>query len=276
MQHSLVQLADTRGDPLAFYSTAATLIPVVFFAIAFEARVLDLIQAKTRFIAAYLMGAAALGAEVISLHILVHRDPSQRAAQTISSVLLGLGLAALAGPLIRSLDRDADERERDEVALRQAALDADAEQQHLQKEVDVITRAATTSIEVGEALITQTDEAVQKSQDALARIEALGREGKNDEAIAEANRVSKVLPPIEASVANSLAIDEKRQALAEQTSTMKTKIADYSKRNETLSRLADDLKRRRKAAGFRFRALYVVTFVGCVWLVGSLIIFGLP
>ena len=89
---------------------------------------------------------------MISLHILVHRDPSQRAAQTISSVLLGLGLAALAGPLIRSLDRDADERERDEVALRQAAADADAEQQRLQKEVNVITSAATKSIEAGEAL----------------------------------------------------------------------------------------------------------------------------
>jgi hypothetical protein len=56
---------------------------------------------------------------------------------------------------------------------------------------------------------------------------------------------------------------------------MKTEVADYSKRNESLSRLADDLQRRRKAAGFRVRARYVVTFVGCTWLVGSLVIFDL-
>jgi hypothetical protein len=175
----IMLLATAEGDPLDFYSTTATLIPVVFFAIAYEAKVLDLIPAKTRFFTASIVGIVALAAEIAALHTLAQNQPDRLAAHSISSVLLLLGLVALGQPLTTSLDKDADQREREAAAMRQAAVESLAAAKLREIELDRLDKLGEplmASLESG--LTEQLKKEVDERQEA---IDKLGQELKEQE-----------------------------------------------------------------------------------------------
>jgi arginine exporter protein ArgO len=100
------------GDPLAFYSVAATVIPLLFITLVFEAKALapdeDAPERWTELATAVGIVAFALGGEVAALKVLLTQHPSAAAQSTIvgSLLLTSFGvlfrpLAALIRPMVR-------------------------------------------------------------------------------------------------------------------------------------------------------------------------------
>jgi hypothetical protein len=139
-QQAAREAAHPKGDPLAFYTVAATIIPVLFLAVAYEAKVLELVPPKIRFFLAQSVGILAFGAEAVALRVLVHGKPSMRVTHFVSVVILILAIAILTQPMLASLDKDAEARRQEKEALEKAAertrerLDARKEQLGIEME----------------------------------------------------------------------------------------------------------------------------------------------
>lgn len=99
------------GDPLAFYSTAATIIPVLFLALVYQTRyfrateqpysVLSFFQF---WLALGAMAVAALG-EADAMHVLETQHPTVGYRQAAGVALIILGTAVLSEPALSVLGR---------------------------------------------------------------------------------------------------------------------------------------------------------------------------
>lgn len=99
------------GDPLAFYSTAATIIPVLFLALVYQTRyfreteqpysVLSLFQFC---LALGAMVVAVLG-EVDAMHVLETQHPTVGYRQAAGVALIVLGTAVLSEPVLAVIGR---------------------------------------------------------------------------------------------------------------------------------------------------------------------------
>jgi hypothetical protein len=101
------------GDPLSFYGVAATVIPVLFLSVVYEARTLEQFAGDARYFGSAAAALIAGSGEVAAFQVLASRQPTRATQHAISAVLLVLGLIILAQPLHTAcgpLDRRADFR----------------------------------------------------------------------------------------------------------------------------------------------------------------------
>ena len=167
------------GDPLAFYTVAATIIPVLFLALIYEAKVLDLLGRFTRLYVAEGVGVVAVTAEAWALDILASQQPSAHAARSIAAVMLIMGIAVVVQPMLGALDTDLAARKRELAALG-LALENTRSRVYDRKERLRVLRAefhdrrlAFDSGSIDAAAITET---LAKSEDAASRVEAEQRD----------------------------------------------------------------------------------------------------
>lgn len=118
----MLATAKPIGDPLAFYEIAATVIPVLFLAIVYQARVVRRVPSAMRFGAAQLPGLVALVGEIDAFQVLANRQPSLHAQHGISAVLLVLGLIIVAEPLVPVLPHNNEIANENYARLRAAGV----------------------------------------------------------------------------------------------------------------------------------------------------------
>ncbi len=107
----------TVGDPLTFYSVAATIIPVLFLALVYEAKALVLLAPLVRLNVAQAVGVLTVGTEAACFRVLANQHPTHHAAKGISTVMLLMGLAVIAQPQLGALDRDRAARRQERATL---------------------------------------------------------------------------------------------------------------------------------------------------------------
>lgn len=88
------------GDPLAFYEVAATVIPVLFLAIVYQARIVRKLPSMFRYITAQMAGVIAFAGELNAFDVLASRHPTAHALHAILAALFVLGLCIIAHPMI--------------------------------------------------------------------------------------------------------------------------------------------------------------------------------
>jgi hypothetical protein len=99
------------GDPLAFYTVAATIIPVLFLALVYQAKYFQpeekpysLLSLFQVYLALGTMVVAAAG-EVAALHTLETQHPTLGAQQGVSIALIIFGTALLSEPVLSVIGR---------------------------------------------------------------------------------------------------------------------------------------------------------------------------
>ncbi len=99
------------GDPLAYYTTTATIIPVIFLALVYQTRYLrdtggayDTISVAQLWLAAGAMAVAAVG-EAQAMHVLVTQHPTTDARRLTGVALIILGTAVVSEPALSVLSR---------------------------------------------------------------------------------------------------------------------------------------------------------------------------
>jgi membrane-associated protease RseP (regulator of RpoE activity) len=92
------------GDPLAFYEVAATVIPVVFLGVIYEAKILERIATRYLFTAVNIGCAIGMLGEAAALKVLMERRPRAVAEHAVATSLLLLGVLLIAQPLLKACD----------------------------------------------------------------------------------------------------------------------------------------------------------------------------
>jgi hypothetical protein len=111
------------GSPLAFYSAAATVIPVLFLALVYQTRYLRRPESHHRWlplfqswVAVSAMLVAAAG-EVAALHVLETQTPTLKDQHTVAITLILFGTAVVIEPVVAALQDLRDEDEGPDIAL---------------------------------------------------------------------------------------------------------------------------------------------------------------
>ncbi len=99
----VVATVHKQGDPLAYYSVTATIIPVLFLALIYQTKNLQEHLKKSGHAAAtyaltYVLVAVA--GETASLHVLATRNPTEKANSVILYSLVLLGGLVASAPLV--------------------------------------------------------------------------------------------------------------------------------------------------------------------------------
>ncbi len=94
------------GDPLAFYSVAATIIPVLVIAVLYQANVLELVSGPARFLLAYVVTAVAAFGEAATLGVLSQQVPKVTSQRQAATAILVLGISMITQPLLNSVDQN--------------------------------------------------------------------------------------------------------------------------------------------------------------------------
>jgi len=89
------------GDPLEFYNVAATIMPVLFLALVYQANVVkDERESPMRRLSyTYIFVASAAVAEIASLRVLATQHPSPHAEGVVVVGLIYIGIALVSEPL---------------------------------------------------------------------------------------------------------------------------------------------------------------------------------
>ncbi len=94
--------AHKQGDPLAYYSVTATIIPVLFLALIYQTKNLQgHLKTSPHAAATYALTyvLAAITGETASLHVLATRNPTEKANSVILYSLVLLGSLVAGAPL---------------------------------------------------------------------------------------------------------------------------------------------------------------------------------
>lgn len=89
------------GDPLAFYEVTATILPVLFLALIYQARALDPLTHVLRVSGSFLLYILVALGELEALKVLASREPSARSEHVITTVV---GLVLLGVAISPALD----------------------------------------------------------------------------------------------------------------------------------------------------------------------------
>jgi hypothetical protein len=95
------------GDPLAFYEVAATVIPVLFVAIVYQARVIESLRPRAQWTGLQLLGVyfgslISFAGGFDAFNVLANQHPTILARHAVSLTLYLLALILVAQPLMRA------------------------------------------------------------------------------------------------------------------------------------------------------------------------------